>query len=205
MSKRTKSIQILQDYIEAWYIQIGQDDKNYERSFLENKKAKVLVFGSYRLGVHFAGTDIDTICVFPNFISKEDFLEKFKMFIQGKENISDVICVQEAQTPIIKVKVTGIPFDLLFASVDVNFINSQNEIEKLITNEMQFKKLNAVSQRSFNGYLGTANIQKNVPNYATYRNFLRVIKLWAKRRCIYSAQFGYLSGISCAILVANIH
>ena len=54
---------------------------------MENKKAKVLVFGSYRLGVHFAGTDIDTICVFPNFITKEDFLEKFKVFIEGKDNI----------------------------------------------------------------------------------------------------------------------
>ena len=63
---------------------------------MENKKAKVLVFGSYRLGVHFAGTDIDTICVFPNFITKEDFLEKFKVFIEGKDNIQDVICVQEA-------------------------------------------------------------------------------------------------------------
>ena len=35
--------------------------------------------------------------------------------------------------------------------------------------------------------------------------FLRVIKLWAKRRCIYSAMFGYLTGISCAVMVAKIH
>jgi poly(A) polymerase len=46
-----------------------------ERALLESKKAKVLIFGSYRLGVHFAGTDIDTICVFPNFITKEEFLD----------------------------------------------------------------------------------------------------------------------------------
>jgi poly(A) polymerase Pap1 len=37
-----------------------------DRALLESIKAKVLVFGSYKLGVHFAGTDIDTICVFPN-------------------------------------------------------------------------------------------------------------------------------------------
>ena len=58
---------------------------------LESKKAKVLVFGSYRLGVHFTGTDIDTICVFPTFISKEEFLDDFRVFISDKEGIEDVL------------------------------------------------------------------------------------------------------------------
>jgi poly(A) polymerase len=62
-----------------------------ERSLLESKKAKVLIFGSYRLGVHFAGTDIDTICVFPTFITKEDFLDDFKTFISKYSNITDVL------------------------------------------------------------------------------------------------------------------
>ena len=67
-----------------------------EKSVLENKKAKVLVFGSYRLGVHFAGTDIDTICVFPNFISQDEFLNDFKSYIINKPNIEDVLRIQEA-------------------------------------------------------------------------------------------------------------
>ena len=61
-------------------MQIGKE-KKLEQALLESKKAKVLVFGSYRLGVHFAGTDIDTICVFPTFITKEEFLENFKDFV----------------------------------------------------------------------------------------------------------------------------
>jgi poly(A) polymerase len=99
----------------------------------------------------------------------------------------------------------GISFDLLYAAVDIAYINSQNDIEKLILNESLFNKLSSVSQRSFNGYLANSNITKNVPNYGSYRNFLRIIKLWAKRRCIYSAMFGYLSGIACAIMVAKVH
>mgnify|MGYP002631110530 CR=1 FL=1 len=95
MQNRTRSIQYLQDCVEKWYLQIGVL-KNQDRALLESKKAKVLVFGSYRLGVHFAGTDIDTICVFPPFITKEDFLNDFKNFIAQQNNITDVLRIQEA-------------------------------------------------------------------------------------------------------------
>ena len=98
-----------------------------------------------------------------------------------------------------------ISFDLLYAAVDIQHINSQNDIEKLIFNEQSFNRLSQLTQRSFNGYLCNANIQKNVPNFGVYRNFLRIIKLWAKRRGVYSAMFGYLTGISCAVMVAKIH
>ena len=164
MQLRTKSIQDVQEYIEKWYIEVGLG-LNYERALLEQKKAKVLVFGSYRLGVHFAGTDIDTICVFPNFVTKERFLEDFKTYVSKFENVTDVLRIQEAQAPIIKLKVNGISFDLLFACIDAEHINSQNDIEKLITTESLFRRLDSVTQKSFNGYLCNVNIQKNVPDY----------------------------------------
>ena len=168
MQLRTKSIQYLQEIVETWYIKVGMEVKNMERHLLESKKAKVLVFGSYKLGVHFQGTDIDTICVFPTFISKDEFLDDFKNFITGKENISDVLKIHEAQTPIIKLKVNGISFDLLYAAVDIAHINSQNDIEKMIMQESSFKMLNQVTQRSFNGYLGNANVYKGIPNFGVY-------------------------------------
>lgn len=158
MQLRTRSIQHLQEIIETWYIKVGVEDKKMERSLLESKKAKVLVFGSYRLGVHFSGTDIDTICVFPTFISTEEFLDDFRTFISSYTEITEILKIKEAQTPIIKLKVYGISFDLLFASVDIAHINSQNDIEKLITNEQQFYNLNTMSQKSFNGYLCNSNI-----------------------------------------------
>ena len=58
---------------------------------LDSKMAKLLIFGSYRLGVHFAGTDIDTIAVFPSFITKEQFLEDFKTFVSSQKNITEVL------------------------------------------------------------------------------------------------------------------
>lgn len=78
MTLRKKSIANLQEMVEKWYLKVGVEQKKMDRVLLESKMAKVLVFGSYRLGVHFAGTDIDTICVFPTFITKEEFLDDFR-------------------------------------------------------------------------------------------------------------------------------
>jgi len=59
--------------------------------------------------------------------------------------VEDVLRIEEASTPIIKLKVSNIQFDLLFAAVDVAHINCQNDIEKLILNEQQFKNLSGMT------------------------------------------------------------
>jgi len=45
---------------------------------------------------------------------------------------------------------------------------------------------------------------KSVPNQKAYRELLRLVKLWAMRRNIYSHILGYLGGVSYAILAARI-
>lgn len=41
------------------------------------RPATVHSFGSFKMGVHFPQTDMDLICVFPSYISKDDFFTDF--------------------------------------------------------------------------------------------------------------------------------
>ncbi len=50
------------------------------------KQAQIHSFGSFKMGVHFPQTDMDLICVFPNYISKDDFFTDFMKVISKEKD-----------------------------------------------------------------------------------------------------------------------
>ena len=52
---------------------------------------KLFTFGSYRLGVHTAGSDIDTLCVVPKQVTREDLFDVFESMLRNTEGVTEVI------------------------------------------------------------------------------------------------------------------
>lgn len=161
--------------------------------------AKIFTFGSYRLGVHASGADIDTLLVAPNHIERADFFEHMVDILREQPDVRELDPVPTAYVPIIKFEMDGIPIDLLFARLAMDSIPEDLQIE-----ERHLKGIDEPTVRSLNGTRVASAILSLVPNVANFRTTLRCIKLWAKKRGIYSNALGFLGGVAWALLTARV-
>ncbi|KAI9574283.1 poly-A polymerase [Boletus coccyginus] len=161
---------------------------------------KIFTFGSYRLGVHGPGSDIDTLCVVPKHVCREDFFDVFEGMLREMEGVSEVSGVPEAYVPIVKTKISGIPLDFLMARLALSSIPDDLSLK----DDNLLRNLDERCVRSLNGSRVNDEILRLVPNVQVYRDSLRCIKLWAQRRAIYSNVNGFFGGVAWAILVARV-
>ncbi|KAI0032934.1 Poly(A) polymerase central domain-containing protein [Vararia minispora EC-137] len=161
---------------------------------------KIFTFGSYRLGVHGPGSDIDTLCVVPKHVSREDFFETFEKMLRDLDGVTEVSGVPEAYVPIVKSKISGIPIDFLMARLNLSSIPDDLSLQ----DDNLLRNLDDRCIRSLNGSRVTDEVLRLVPNVSVFRDALRCIKLWANRRAIYSNVNGFLGGVAWAMLVARI-
>ncbi|KAL9935599.1 hypothetical protein V8E36_005176 [Tilletia maclaganii] len=161
---------------------------------------KIFTFGSYRLGVHGPGSDIDTLCVVPKHVQREDFFNIFEQMLRQREDVTEVAAVPEAFVPLITANFMGVSMDFLFARLALSRIDDTLDL----SNDSLLKNLDERDIRSIGGSRVTDEILRLVPNVETFHTTLRAIKLWAQRRGIYSNVLGFLGGVAWAMLVARI-
>jgi len=65
-------------------------DRGLSEAAANASGGKIFTCGSYRLGVHGPGSNIDTLCVVPGHVSREDFFDVFEPMLKEMEGVTEV-------------------------------------------------------------------------------------------------------------------
>lgn len=202
-TERRKQILQLLQRVALEFVKVVSRKKGLSQAAVEAAGGKIFPYGSYRLGVYGPGSDIDTLVVGPKHVVRDDFFSDFppvleKIAPQGA--IEKMTPVPDAFVPIIKLEISGISIDLIFARLVVSSVPMNLDLK----NNDYLRGLDEFEVRSLNGTRVTDEILELVPQQKTFRLALRAIKLWAQRRAIYSNIVGFPGGVAWAMLVARV-
>ncbi|KAM7255712.1 hypothetical protein ACFE04_008610 [Oxalis oulophora] len=116
-AKREDVLCRIRNLAKDWVKQLTRS-RGYTNQMVDDANALIFTFGSYRLGVHGPGADIDTLCVGPSYVNREvDFFYIFHNMLAEMEQVTELHPVPDAHVPVMKFKFDGISVDLLYASI----------------------------------------------------------------------------------------
>lgn len=174
--------------------------KTNSQSIADNAGGQIFTFGSFRLGVNARSGDIDTLVVAPRHVTREDFFDTFYKKLEAHPETENLHAASDAFVPVIKLDFMKIEMDLLFARMALEKVPADIDLKQM---EL-LKNLDEKCILSLNGCRVTDSILSLVPNVDEFRILLRTIKLWAKKRAVYSNVLGYCGGVQLAMLSARV-
>merc|ERR1719281_1100992 len=121
----------LGEVITAWMTKAGVEAGMSEHDAHLASTKTLVTLGSYRLGVVHPGSDIDTLCIGPPHISREDFFSSFVERLNNHEQITECVPIPDAYTPIVKLKMREVYLDLLFARL-VRPLGQTEDLEEVV-------------------------------------------------------------------------
>jgi poly(A) polymerase Pap1 len=168
---------------EERYSLSGATDLAYMDQVWTPAPSAVLLFerlGCANIVLVCTGSDIDTLVVGPKHVAIEDFFSEFPVILEQmapKDAIEKLTPVPDAFVPIIKLELSGISIDLIYARLAVHSVPLNLDLK----DKELLRGLDEREIRCVNGTRVTDEILEVVPQQKTFRVALRAIKLWAQR------------------------
>ena len=165
--------------------------------------------GSYRLGVHEPGADIDTILVAPAICERTDFFgtddedeSSLGFRIRQHADVTNFVAVRGAAVPLLTFDWEGINIDLLFARLNTNTVPQDFDVD----NDAVLDGADSATEKSLNGPRVTNLIAAfcggTPKRYQAFLTVVRCVRKWAKARGLYSNKMGYWGGVNINMGVA---
>lgn len=199
--QRTEALKKLVLLLKVWakmvVYQQGETDK-----VVMLKHLKLVPFGSYKYDDASKDSDIDLLCVTSRYITRKNFFHDLGRLFEGMKDVEGFTVIMSAFVPILKMKFHGVAMDICFSQLTCNSLPEKFSLNYIST--INLDQLDDKSATSLNGYIMTSKIAEAIPSSENFATTLNVIKLWAKRRGIYSSLVGFLGGSSWSVLVAKI-
>ncbi len=163
---------------------------------------RVVAFGSWALGVGAHSSDLDVVCVKGGgeHLDRRVFFDEVIKMIEDDQamEVTDVLPLLEAFTPVLKFKAGGVSVDLVYAELKGRL----PEGLPLVVPVEDVPHDDPVAVRALNGHIATAAIPPLTPApMEVYREAVVMVKSWAKTRGLYSNQMGFLGGVNIALLM----
>ena len=224
MKVRERALNRIGEICRSW-IQYVSRRLELPEEVIKSAGGQLFTSGSFRLGVHEPGADIDTIVVAPSICTRDDFfgtnylppttsysnMEDTSLLrdpnslaerIRRHPDVTNFNAVEGAAVPILSFDWEGINIDLAYArlnstSVPVNFD---------IDHDSVLDGVDGATEKSLNGPRVTnliyALVSGTKERYQTFLTVVRCIRKWAKARGLYSNKMGYWGGVNINISVA---
>eukprot|EP00189_Rhodosorus_marinus_P010128 CAMPEP_0184739966 /NCGR_PEP_ID=MMETSP0315-20130426/2909_1 /TAXON_ID=101924 /ORGANISM="Rhodosorus marinus, Strain UTEX LB 2760" /LENGTH=539 /DNA_ID=CAMNT_0027209269 /DNA_START=226 /DNA_END=1845 /DNA_ORIENTATION=+ len=179
---------------------------------------RICTFGSYHLGVDHPESDVDVLILCPKFVDRQKDIfcsrdvpctakretsrRALVEVLHKHSQVDELLAIPDAFVPVVKFVLDGIRIDLISAIIPQAEIPA--ELDSLSPNSDLFLKMDSSSRQGINAMRISREVIRLVPDEDAFRSTLRAVKLWARRRGVYSNILGYLGGISWTIMTAKV-
>lgn len=196
---RNDALQFCEALVRKWV-------KLADPSLEPEPEAKLLAYGSFRLGAHTPASDIDMCLLTTDWCERDDVFGRSPSSLQqvlaSSNDISDLEAIPGTRMRFFQFKLWGIRVDLTCAHLRL----PQFPVNLDLSDDTILDGMDWASVISISGRRDADKLMELIPTqqHKAYISALRFLKLWGIRRGVYSKMMGFVSGTRLALMAGYI-